>query len=287
MAGALAALVLLVGGSAAAPQSAAAKPWLPTIEGGSVLWAVGDGADGGAEGRDLGRMLGLTRLDRFLYLGDVYETGTARDFATKYAPAFGGLASRTAPVIGNHESAQRNAGFMPYWRSVRGRAPSPWYTISASGWQLIGLDTNSSAEPGSPQLGWLKRKLRRTPGYGDCRIAFMHHPRFSAGMHGDNEEVAPIWSALSGRASLAIGGHDHDYQRLLPISGLTQLVVGTGGRASYQVKADSRLAFSDDKHTGAVRVRLRGRQAFISFVGLDGMVYDHTIVRCHRPGSKS
>src|SRR4029453_9467006 len=73
---AIAALLALV----AAP-SAAAKT--------ATVWAVGDGGDGGQATLQVGHLVTAGKPDKFLYLGDVYETGTAAEFASKYGPAFG------------------------------------------------------------------------------------------------------------------------------------------------------------------------------------------------------
>ena len=42
-----------------------------------TVWAVGDGADGGRASRAVENLVVTSgRVDRFLYLGDVYPTGT-------------------------------------------------------------------------------------------------------------------------------------------------------------------------------------------------------------------
>ncbi len=51
--------------------------------------------------------------DHFLYLGDVYTSGTAAEFTANYEPVYGPLAPKTTPVIGNHEYANRFTGITP------------------------------------------------------------------------------------------------------------------------------------------------------------------------------
>jgi hypothetical protein len=109
----------------------------------------------------------------------------------------------------------------------------------------------------------------------------MHHPPFSAGLHGDLSELQPILSELEGNASIVIAGHDHDMQRLEPVNGITQLISGAGGAGVYPVNRDDpRLAFFDDTHHGAVRLKLRPGRAVVSFVASDGTVLDRSVVRC-------
>ena len=52
----------------------------------ATLWAVGDG-DAGRASRALVDRIAADRPDRLLYLGDVYERGTAADFRENYAPS--------------------------------------------------------------------------------------------------------------------------------------------------------------------------------------------------------
>ena len=70
-------------------------------------------------------------------------------------------------------------------------------------------------------------------GPGDCRIAFWHRPRYSAGAYGGAPDLNPLWNRLVGRARIVLTGHDHNLQRHRPQRGLAQYVVGAGGRGRY------------------------------------------------------
>ncbi len=192
-----------------------AASWMPSRpKRHSVVWAIGDGADGGSASRAVAAMVAARRADRLLYLGDVYETGTSAEFRLNYRPAYGRFDSITAPTIGNHEWPNVATGYVPYWSSVRGAPPPLWYAFAVSGWQLISLDSNAPTSP--DQLGWLRNEIRSTPRYGNCRIVFMHHPFFSAGLHGDLTALQSVFGELRGHATIALAGHDHDMQRLRP-----------------------------------------------------------------------
>ena len=255
-------------GSASAPQRPA------------TVWAVGDGADGGADAKAVARRIAAGRPDRVLYLGDVYPDGAPSAFADHYRPVYGGLARRTAPTPGNHEWPQHAEGYDRYWRSITGAPTPPWYALRIGGWQLLSLNSEAPHERRSAQLQWLRRQLRAP---GTCRLGFWHRPRFSAGRHGDQVDVAPLWNALRGRAALVINGHDHDLQRLRPIDGLVQLVAGAGGHGHYRVdEADPRLAFANDRAYGAVRLDLRPGRATVRFIAADGTTLDTSTVTCRR-----
>jgi hypothetical protein len=268
---------------AAPPPDPVANRAFPSARGHAPaeVWAVGDGADGSQAARALADEIMRARPDRLLYLGDVYERGTAAEFARNYAPVYGQLARRTAPTPGNHEWSNHRRGYDRYWRTVTGQPTPPWYSFRLGGWQLLSLNSEAPHGARSAQLRWLRRQLRKP---GTCRLAFWHRPRYSAGSHGDQADMRPFWNALRRHATLVLSAHDHDLQRFHPRHGITQLVAGAGGRSHYVVnRDDARLAYADDSRNGALRLRLRRGRAGIAFVDATGRLLDRSSVRC-RPG---
>lgn len=248
----------------------------------ATVWAVGDGADGGPVARRLARRIGRGAPALFLYLGDVYERGTAAEFATHYGPLYGGFARRTAPTPGNHDHPQRAAGYGPYWQRALGGPVPAYYALRIAGWRVLSLNSEAPHDAASPQLAWLRHQVR---GGGSCRIAFWHRPRFSAGSHGDQADVAPLWDAVRGRAALVLGGHEHNSQRLRPIGGTTEIIAGAGGHGDYPLDArDPRLAYAATGTPAALELRLRPGVARLAFLTADGRRLGAHTVRC-RPGA--
>lgn len=246
----------------------------------ATVWAVGDGADGGHRARGLARLIVAGRPALFLYLGDVYESGTAAEFAAHYDRVYGSLARRTAPTPGNHDYPRRGVGYGPYWRRKLGGPVPSYYALDIAGWQLLSLNSEGPHDPSSAQIAWLRRRMRGT---GTCRIAFWHRPRFSAGLHGDEIDVAPLWTAVAGRAALVLNGHDHTSQRLKPIAGTTEIVAGGGGHRPYPVNAgEPRLAYSSTGAPAALELRLGPGAARITFWSVAGRRLDTHTVRCRR-----
>ena len=255
------------------------------------VWAVGDGADGSEAAQRLAARIRGGRPDRFLYLGDVYGSGfplallaadgSAADFRERYASVYGALAPRTAPTPGNHEWGRRAEGYEAYWRAVLRRPTPAYYAFSVGGWRLLSLNSEDDHGPRSAQVRWLRTEVRAP---GRCRLAFWHRPRFSAGRHGDQPDVAPLWRALTGRAAIVLSGHDHNLQRFRPVAGLTQFVVGGGGHSRSDLRPDPRLAFGTDTTDGALRLDLRPGLARFAFVAADGRVLDRGRIRC-RPSA--
>jgi hypothetical protein len=243
------------------------------------VWAVGDAATPGPTPRRLAATIRRARPDLFLYLGDVYEFGTPAEFRRNYDPLYGALAGITEPTPGNHEWAGRRRGYYPYWRAKKGRRQPPWSRVTVAGWELLNLNSEAAHGPGSNQLRWLERVVATG---GDCRIAFWHRPRFSAGLvHGDAPDMAPLWNALRGRAKGVLSGHEHDLQRLRPRGGLTQYVAGAGGRARYSLAdRDRRLAWGSDDRYGALRIVLEPGAATLEFQDEAGRLLDRSGLTC-------
>jgi hypothetical protein len=262
----------------ASPVVNEAFPSAPRPAAPAELWAVGDGAAGTHVARRLARRIVDADPSRLLYLGDVYETGTSSEFNQRFAGIYRPLLRRTAPTPGNHEWPAHRSGYDPFWRSITGASTPPWYAFDIGGWHLLSLNSQTPADP--DQLRWLQRQLAAN-GPGTCTVAFWHRPRFSAGLHGDQPDLALLWEAVLGHATLVLSGHDHDLQRLHPIGGVTELVVGAGGRDHYPVhRRDPRVAFADDRHFGALRLRLAPGRAQLAFISVGGRVLDCSAVRC-------
>ena len=108
----------------------------------------------------------------------------------------------------------------------------------------------------APQQQWLRQVLDAAPD-GRCRIAIMHHPRWSSwGPYASQAGLDPIYSLLyDAGTDLVLTGHAHHYERLVPIAadgtpdavrGFRQITVGTGGTAPRFPEPDDLLADLDE-----------------------------------------
>ena len=279
-----AALVCLAAGCAQKPLPASRTPAgifsVPRTSGEARIWAVGD-TDDSASARGVARLIERSRPLLLLYLGDVYESGAPQDFR-RFDSAWGALKRRTLPTPGNHDWPAHSQGYDPYWGAVTGRRPPSFYATHAGGWQIVSLDSEEPLDAGSPELRWLRARMR---GRGTCRLVFWHRPRYSGGQHGDQADVAPLWNAVRKRAALVLTGHDHHMQQLRPPGATTPLIAGSGGHSLYSVVQDyPRLAWFNDRDYGALRVDLRPGRAQWAFLAEDGRLLRHGRVAC-RPQS--
>ena len=266
--------------SGAAPPSTPGR-WLPDgPKDAATVWAVGDGADGGKYADQVVDLIGRSDFDLLLYLGDVYDEGSAEEYEEHYEPSWGKFADRTAPVAGNHEWDKRDEGYEPYWREKHGSTPPHYYAFRAGGWELISLNSEIGGPEYGAQVDWLREQVKRRP--GTCRIGFWHRPRYSASTrHGDEPDVDGLWTSLKGHASIVLAGHDHDMQRLKKIDGITTFISGAGGANLYDLDAsDPRLAWGDDEHVGALKLELRPGRAEWAFVNVHDETLDSGTLRC-------
>lgn len=174
---------------------------------------------------------------------NVYESGTAAQFAECYDPSWGRHKDRTRPVPGNHDYHTAGAsGYFGYFGGAAGNPSRGYYSYDLGRWHVVALNSQckqvGGCGPGSPMVSWLKRDLAANP--AGCTVAYWHHPLFSSGQHGNHPQMRTVWSALyRANADVVINGHDHNYERFAPQSpggkldrsrGIRQFVVGTGGR---------------------------------------------------------
>ena len=243
-----------------------------------VVWAIGDGAVAGGVPKRVAARIADGDPSHVIYLGDVYENGTAREFRTNLEGVYGGLVRRMWPTPGNHEWPEHKTGYDPFWRKQLGRPIGEYYERSAGGWQILSANSEDAQDP--TQLAWLRSRARA--GGGTCRIAFWHRPALNAGEHRDEEpDGFGLWSAVRGRAAIVLSGHDHDMQRFKPLHGTVQYISGASGRGQYDVdESDRRLAWSNDQVAGALRIELRPGRADLAFVSVDGILLDRSTVRC-------
>jgi hypothetical protein len=223
-----AALVVLLVAAAARPASSATTT--------ATLLAAGDVASCDSSGDEATAQIVAGQRGTVAVLGDaVYERGTEDELRNCYAPSWGRFRARTREALGNHEYGTGTAApAIAYF----GLPASGWYAYRLGSWRVVVLNSNCGSVggcgSGSPQWRWLRAELRMHP--ARCTLAYWHHARWSSGLHGSDETLAPLWKLLAqGGADLVLAGHDHHYERFAPIDGIRSFVVGTGGRSHYPV----------------------------------------------------
>ncbi|MGH2463248.1 MAG: metallophosphoesterase family protein [Candidatus Limnocylindria bacterium] len=250
-----------------------------------VVLAAGDIAACDSDGDEATAAM-LDGLDgTILTLGDhAYPDGTNADFASCYDPSWGRHRDRTYPTPGNHEyETPGAAAYFAYFGERAGTLGEGWYSFDLGAWHLIALNSNCDEVGGcgtdSPQAAWLRADLAEHP--AACTLAYWHHPRWSSSdEHGPDPRTDELWRILfTAGADLVLSGHDHVYERFLPMdadgaaapTGLTQFVVGTGGRSRYRFGAILPTSAAHDSATyGVLQLTLHPDAYAWEFVSASG-----------------
>lgn len=227
-------------------------------------------------------------LAAVLPLGDLqYERGEFEGFQQSYDPSWGRVKGISHPVAGNHEYYTKGAsGYYKYFGQTAGAPNKGYYSYDLGSWHLIALNSNcqdvGGCQAGSPQEQWLKQDLARHPKV--CTLAYWHHPRFSSGVHGNDQNLDAFWQALyQSGAELILTGHDHHYERFAPQTpqaesdlknGVREFVVGTGGKSLRPVlQAQPHSEVRNDSTYGVLNLTLRPRGYTWQFEPIAGQTF--------------
>jgi hypothetical protein len=231
---------------------------------------------------------------------NVYDYGTAEEFAQCYDPAWGRHKGRTRPAPGNHDYATAGAsGYYGYFGANAGEPGTGYYSYDLGAWHVIVLNTGDycrsiTCSAGSPQEAWLRADLAAHP--NACTVAIWHVPLSSSGtVHGSTDYVRPLWDALyESGAELVLNGHEHNYERFAPQTpagdadpayGIREIIVGTGGESHYregELLPNSEVA--NGETYGVLKLTLKADNYDWQFVPVrEGQFTDSGSGTCHGP----
>lgn len=267
-------------GPTPSPSGVFGRP-LPThapLPGVVRLAAVGDIGNGSREQRGVAEAIARRHaaepVDLLLLLGDlIYPHGNPAQYQQKFAEPYSSVLEagiETRAVLGNHdirtdpESIMRRFGM-----------PGRYYTLIRGPVQLFALDTSRGlADPA--QATWLEGELQRSR--TAWKVAFMHVPLFSSGVHGSSSILQQALAGLFARygVQLALAGHDHNYERTVPI-GRTTYIVSGGGCCVRKVQAGT---FSARAASGLhfVTVEFSADSMEIEAIDAQGRVLDRAVI---------
>ena len=137
----------------------------------------------------------------------------------------------------------------------------------------MGLDSND-LDPA--QLAFLEHELATTS--ARWKIIAIHHPPYSAGYQGSSTDVRAKLSAVLERygVQLVLSGHDHDYQRSIPIAAATYVV--SGAAANTRRTGDEDFTATSFSWHHFLDIAITGDHLVLRGVGQDGRVFDESII---------
>ncbi len=222
-------------------------PGTPSFE----FLAFGDSGTGSEVQAQLAkRMLQHTAAGFVLHTGDlVYPAGSYERYENLYFAYYQEL-MRNAPFFpcpGNHDYYETSC--IPYralhsvpGETVQSQDQGRYYSFDWGNAHFVSLDTNDSlfeAVHGSgDMLRWLEADLSASHKF--WRIVMVHHSPYAEGAHSGEiegkmirEHIGPILEKHA--IPLVLNGHEHSYQRSIPIRGTTYITTGGGGAPLHAV----------------------------------------------------
>jgi predicted phosphodiesterase len=254
---------------------------------------VGDSGSGGKGQLAVAALLERLRPDLVLHTGDVvYPAGQERHYDRRFFAPYRNLIKTVPlfPVLGNHDVRKGNgAAFLENFHPPLGSPGSTkrYYSFDWGNTHFVALDSelyhgDRDSNP-EEQRDFLERDLATTR--KRWKVAFLHRSPYGSSRHGGDqkvrEDLEPLFVKLG--VDLVFSGHDHVYERTVPITGVTYVVSGGGGRRLYPAGNGELTASSVSAHH-AVLVRVSGSRLLLETLEVGGKVVDR--LELYQPHAK-
>ncbi|MCC6847331.1 MAG: metallophosphoesterase family protein [Deltaproteobacteria bacterium] len=193
------------------------------------------------------------------------------------------------PCLGNHDR-ERDDGAI--WREVfvtpanNRDGVEDYYSFDYGNAHVVVLDSNAPTGRKSAQRRFLDRDLADST--APWKFVVLHHTLYSSGGHGSatrlRRNLVPLFDRH--RVTAVFMGHDHDYERTLPLrdgavvapgAGTVYVTTGGGGKSIRPVGTSGFTAFSESAFH-FTRVTVADDTVVIEMVRADGLVRDRVAV---------
>ncbi|GAC1383748.1 MAG: hypothetical protein NVSMB42_00840 [Herpetosiphon sp.] len=200
-------------------------------------------------------------------------------FIAPYRGKYGVGASENLffPALGNHD--WEVPGAEPYVNYFSLPGNGRYYDIQKGPVHLFILDSDPHEPDGtdadSAQADWLRAAVDAS--HACWKLATMHHPPFSSGVHGSSAWMQ--WPFHSWGLDAVLAGHDHMYEHVTH-DDIPYLVSGLGGAGRYPMNKaaipGSKLRYN--ANYGALLVTVNGDDLTFQFINVANEVIDTTTI---------
>jgi len=214
-----------------------------------------------------------------LMLGDnMYAAGTPADYADRFERPYQPLLDKGVVFYaanGNHDP--KNILDYPLY-NMRGNR---YYTFTrkegALAQRSVGFFAIDTVTLDGGQLAWLRRELSNSD--DDWKICFFHHPLYTSGRYGVaalgvRRILEPMFRQFG--VDVALAGHEHVYERLVPQGGVLYFTSGAGGalrRGDVHRSYLTAAAFDTDTHF--VLMEISGDDLYFQTISRTGQTVDN------------
>jgi hypothetical protein len=238
------------------------------------ILATGDGPSNEVTSNAVAKRIAAVDPPLFLFLGDIYETGTFTENLNHYGVSnidhpgqgtlWGATADTTQPTLGNHEKVNIPA-WMDYWHG------HPVYSSFTWGGVLF-LNLNSSQNMTVAHAEYnFAQSVLTNPGNPACVVAIYHEPAVTSNTTIASNE-SDMWKLLANNGvDLVLNGHQHNMEQYKPLdqnftagtsdAHMVQLIAGSGGHglsSAAGVPPGARVAWAQGKTAGLLDLTLNG-----------------------------
>jgi hypothetical protein len=219
-----------------------------------------------------------------LMAGDnIYSYGEISLAKARFEEPYAPLLSKDVKfyaVLGNHDIVKSNNGLDQinyqlfnmsdrYYSFTKG-------DVNEGTVEFFAIDTNGNA-PWDAQLAWLDQQLAQST--APWKIVYGHHPLYSSGRHGSSPELkaklAPIFAKH--KVPLYLCGHDHGYERSIPLDDTIYIVNGGGGAPLYTFGRSPHTAFVSSQFS-FMTFDVYQDKIITKAIATDGKVFDRAII---------
>ncbi|MGV3772350.1 MAG: metallophosphoesterase [Verrucomicrobiales bacterium] len=236
--------------------------------------------------------------DMLMHVGDVVYAGYSHFAADFRMFSIYEQFMKNNPVfiaMGNHDSyVDRTAILENFYLPTNSMTGSETFYSFDQGdvhFVALWLDLQAGAQyfPGSVQYNWLEEDLKKTT--KPWKFIFFHHVLRSSGPHTfddydqntvrDTAQIEQSIGVLAARYGVQaiFNGHDHNYERFIPVNGTVAFVSGGGGAALYPLSLPHPLSANFLSRFNFLLVEVEEDTAKVEAVGEDGRVFDTIHIR--------
>ena len=226
-----------------------------------------------------------------LMLGDnMYGAGTPEDYAARFERPYKALLDAGVMFYaanGNHDPVSiltyplYNMNGNRYYQFSK--TEGPLGPIARRTVRFFAID---SVNLDREQLAWLRRSMSESG--ADWQICFYHHPIYTSGRYRSaaarlRRVLEPVLTQFG--ADVALAGHEHFYERIVPQRGVLYFTSGAGGALRVgDIRPSTLTAKGFDTDTHFILMEVAGDELYFQAISRTGQTVDSGwITRLERP----